>query len=206
MESLNQDDWAVEREAEITRLETENEELRRQLGIDSESLTASGVYVDERFLTATPRSILTSSSSNRRRSGSGGGSSGGGGGVGLDAWGQRPPPAPYSLGQPGSNGHTGPDSHAVYQQHQQQQQQQQQHTLPVQLQRPIDMPPQQQGGGLRLQAGRRPAMFGAGGRGGAIPRGPSLWAGAQPQPIPQLGDRSWQSQGGSASDLSLLRD
>jgi hypothetical protein len=37
------EDWAVEREYEITRLEKENEELRRMLGIDSETARIHGI-------------------------------------------------------------------------------------------------------------------------------------------------------------------
>ncbi|KAL0951779.1 hypothetical protein HGRIS_008450 [Hohenbuehelia grisea] len=39
-------DWVVERETEITRLEKENEELRKMLGIDVESLSANGISLD----------------------------------------------------------------------------------------------------------------------------------------------------------------
>ncbi|KAG5642172.1 hypothetical protein DXG03_003533 [Asterophora parasitica] len=39
-------DWALERESEISRLERENEELRRLLAIDEESVVASGVTID----------------------------------------------------------------------------------------------------------------------------------------------------------------
>lgn len=39
-------DWALERESEIARLEKENEELRRLLGIDEGSVAAKGVSVD----------------------------------------------------------------------------------------------------------------------------------------------------------------
>jgi len=39
-------DWALERECEISRLERENEELRRLLGIDEASMVAQGVTLD----------------------------------------------------------------------------------------------------------------------------------------------------------------
>lgn len=39
-------DWALERECEITRLEKENEELRKILGIDPESIAASGMDME----------------------------------------------------------------------------------------------------------------------------------------------------------------
>jgi hypothetical protein len=44
LEALDQDDWAIEREAEIAGLEKENEELRKQLGIDAESLADKGIH------------------------------------------------------------------------------------------------------------------------------------------------------------------
>jgi hypothetical protein len=40
------EDWAQEREYEIARLERENEAFRRFLGIDEESMAASGVSLD----------------------------------------------------------------------------------------------------------------------------------------------------------------
>ncbi|KAJ3797697.1 hypothetical protein GGU11DRAFT_783841 [Lentinula aff. detonsa] len=39
-------DWTLERECEIVRLEQENEQLRKVLGIDPESIAASGIDVD----------------------------------------------------------------------------------------------------------------------------------------------------------------
>jgi len=39
-------DWAIEREAEIVRLEHENDELRRLLGIDQASMEAKGISLD----------------------------------------------------------------------------------------------------------------------------------------------------------------
>ena len=43
----NREDWAMERESEIARLEHENEELRKQLGIDKASIEARGWLEDE---------------------------------------------------------------------------------------------------------------------------------------------------------------
>lgn len=40
------EDWALERESEIARLEKENEELRKMLGIDPASLAEKGVTLD----------------------------------------------------------------------------------------------------------------------------------------------------------------
>ncbi|RDB28463.1 hypothetical protein Hypma_016033 [Hypsizygus marmoreus] len=45
-EGEGQSDWAMQREAEIARLERENEELRRLLRIDEATITASGVTLD----------------------------------------------------------------------------------------------------------------------------------------------------------------
>lgn len=39
-------DWALERESEISRLERENEELRRMLGIDEPSMAEKGITLD----------------------------------------------------------------------------------------------------------------------------------------------------------------
>lgn len=44
---LDRDDWALERESEIARLEKENEELRKILGIDRASAEANGWLQDE---------------------------------------------------------------------------------------------------------------------------------------------------------------
>ncbi|CCM03763.1 uncharacterized protein FIBRA_05909 [Fibroporia radiculosa] len=44
---LSRDDWALERESEIERLEKENEELRKALGIDRASAEANGWLQDE---------------------------------------------------------------------------------------------------------------------------------------------------------------
>lgn len=43
----NREDWAMERESEIARLEAENEELRRLLGIDRAHVAARGWLEDE---------------------------------------------------------------------------------------------------------------------------------------------------------------
>ncbi|KAI0931428.1 hypothetical protein AcV5_005081 [Taiwanofungus camphoratus] len=44
---LGRDDWALERETEVSRLEKENEELRKMLGIDRASAEANGWLQDE---------------------------------------------------------------------------------------------------------------------------------------------------------------
>ncbi|OCH88770.1 hypothetical protein OBBRIDRAFT_65700 [Obba rivulosa] len=54
-------DWALEREIEIARLEAENEELRRMLGIDRASAEANGWLADEaRELTLASRTATLS--------------------------------------------------------------------------------------------------------------------------------------------------
>lgn len=60
----NREDWAMEREAEIARLEQENEELRRLLGIDRASAEEKGWLADEaRELTFSRHIPLDSSRS-----------------------------------------------------------------------------------------------------------------------------------------------
>jgi hypothetical protein len=176
--SQTNDDWAIEREIEIARLGNENQELRRILGIDPESLVANGVHVEERLLTGSPRNRMLMAS--RRRSGSGGGIGG------SDTWSQRAPTTGYGHG---GNGNSPNAPEQEYQQ--------------IQLQRAMDTTqnPHVQVG-MRME-GRRPAMFGpAGGvaRGG-VP--PSLWAN-NPHPLPpqQPPERPWHPQGGSTLDLS----
>ena len=61
-------DWALQRECEILRLERENEELRRLLGIDDANMAARGVSVDQDRVESGRYSTLLSSSSRRRPS------------------------------------------------------------------------------------------------------------------------------------------
>lgn len=46
LEDEDREDWAVEREREIIRLQKENEELRKMLGVDSENAQRMG-WIDE---------------------------------------------------------------------------------------------------------------------------------------------------------------
>lgn len=55
-------DWAIERESEISRLEKENEELRRVLGIDEANMSACGVTVDAEQIANSRQSTLLSQS------------------------------------------------------------------------------------------------------------------------------------------------
>ena len=61
-------DWAVERECEITRLENENHELRRILGIDEASLTERGITVEHDRVESVRHSTFLSSSTRRTTS------------------------------------------------------------------------------------------------------------------------------------------
>ncbi|KAJ7508683.1 hypothetical protein B0H11DRAFT_38956 [Mycena galericulata] len=167
------EDWAFERECEITRLEEENAALRRLLGIDPESLAASGVNVDLEREPGRYASILSA----RRRSGSGHVQQGSGDGSRMSYW---------------ENNGGNPQQQ---QQQQQQQYQQQQQMSGAPLQRAMDLQP-----GMRMGQGtRRPGIFGAG-RGmlpgglspGPSPTGPgSLWPPSAPAP-----ERPWQGPGG----------
>jgi len=177
-------DWALERETEITRLEKENEELRKELGIDPASLAEKGVTLDldREFLSL--REELA-----RKRSESAMGSSrfstwsldrdgeqqqqqqqekGG-----WESWesGAAPPQQPPQQQAPGGNGPP--------------------------LQRAMDIP-----NAMRLQQPRRPPMFTR----NAVPA-PPVSVGPNrnilPSPWGQQSalDRAW-SQGGSTLDLS----
>ncbi|KAG6915258.1 hypothetical protein DXG01_012443 [Tephrocybe rancida] len=64
LDALDPDfDWASDREAEILRLEAENKELRRMLGIDEESMSEKGVVLDpvrddpSRFAKLVPKRV-----------------------------------------------------------------------------------------------------------------------------------------------------
>lgn len=59
------DDWALERETEISRLEKENEELRKMLGIDLASLSEKGITLE---LDESARYSRSLSVGSRRRS------------------------------------------------------------------------------------------------------------------------------------------
>ena len=178
----SRDDWAMEHEAEIERLEHENEQLRRTLGIDRASAEANGWLADEARELTFRRHIPAPAPYRSGSPGQGGGIVRGnipafdgqglmGMGMGM---GMGPAPGPGSgpssgvnlgLGQgPGS----GPGG-------------------------PVGMPGGSMiQGGMRGMQGRRPAMFGRG-RGG-----PPMWDGVNQQPMQE---RPWQMQGGGF-DLS----
>ncbi|KAF9225390.1 hypothetical protein BS17DRAFT_778534 [Gyrodon lividus] len=174
------EDWTLERESEIARLEKENEELRKMLGIDPAALLEKGVTLDldreesRRFLT------LRSEAARKRSESMSSSSRFGAWGFDSDpqqdrvAWGSWEPSVP----QP-------------------QQPQQQQVGNGPPLQRAMDLQP-----GVRVQQPRRPPMF-ARNSGPAPPVSvgpnrnipPSQWA------QQSVLDRAWL-QGGSTLDLS----
>lgn len=205
----NRQDWAVEREYEISRLENENEELRRMLGIDAESIRNAGVDMEAEVANMAPPRHPGLSERYHSMQDSGdrwevrpsywdanGGGDGGDGGVNSQPFHPPPPPPPQ----------------------QQLQQQQQMNTSGARLQRAVELPG---GAGMRLPQGRRPGIFGAGQQRGALNAGtgrgisaisvPSpqsgLWSNLPPSPAPILADRvtidrPWQLQTGSNLDLS----
>nr|GAT59813.1 predicted protein [Mycena chlorophos] len=174
-------DWAVEREAEIARLEEENAALRRMLGIDPETLERHGVTLDLDREPGRYAAILSS----RRRSGSGHMHQGSGDGPRMSYWDNAQVQQQQQQQQ-----------QMQQQQQQQQQQQMQQQPQPYPPQQPQQMQPQQQQRAMDMQpmmragpATRRPGMFGAG-RGmvpGAMgPAPPNLWN-------QQMDNRGWQT-------------
>jgi hypothetical protein len=147
------EDWALERESEISRLERENEELRELLGIDQTTIAENGITVD-----VGPYPLLLPPTS-RSRSGSGHGSIGMGG---SDGWGGRPQSSSFMMG-PGPGGSGG-----------QPQQQQAQHIL----QRAMDI-----GQPGRVQGRRPAMFgSGQRGSGGIGRGGASLWGTPPPAP------------------------
>jgi hypothetical protein len=187
--SDERDDWALERECEIVRLEKENEELRRQLGIDESSLEANGLQVDKEAAARYGSHLMLA---NRKRSGSGTGSASGsvvgssgngdrgmgsGMGMGINMGGEGFPQRSAASGFMIGDGF--------------QQPQQQQLGGGAPLQRAMELAP-----GMRMQ-GRRVPMFPRGGGGGrGVNPGSHLWS-QQPPPMPE---RPWQQ--GSSLDLN----
>jgi len=167
------EDWALERECEIARLEKENEELRRLLGIDPHSLEANGIIVDE-------ESVSRLGSITRSRRGSAGSNAGSGMGLGTgilgEGYGQR---SSFIIGDGNVNGNGNNNGH----------QQQQIGGGSAPLQRAVEVQP-----GVRVQ--RRPPMFPRGGGNLRANAASNFWQ--QPPPPPILGP--WQQ--GSNLDLS----
>ncbi|KAI0660548.1 hypothetical protein C8Q70DRAFT_932825 [Cubamyces menziesii] len=191
------DDWALSREAEIARLERENEELRRALGIDRASAEANGWLEDEARELTFRRQIpvhpyplqqqhsqqqfqqLQQQQQQLQRAGSPGQRPGlpssfeaaahmaGGGMVGM---GPQGPGGPMGQGPGGMGGPPGAGGGG-----------------------PMGMQGMGQPG-MRGVQGRRPAMFGRGRGGGA----PPMWEGMNPSQPPA--ERPWQMQGGGGYD------
>ncbi|KAF8807926.1 hypothetical protein BYT27DRAFT_7166272 [Phlegmacium glaucopus] len=179
-------DWALERECEILRLEKENEELRRLLGIDDANMAAQGVSVDQDRVESGRYSTFLSSSSRRRASG--------------DIYSQR-------------SSCWDNNSQPLQQQQQQQQQLQLQQPAPappsqraMELQPGMRAGPQARRAGMFGAAHQRGGFLGGVGRAMAIgvgtPSSSSTWS--NPVPVspatPITTDRLWHPQA-SAGDL-----
>lgn len=192
------DDWALEREAEIARLERENEELRRALGIDRASAEANGWLEDEARELTFRRQIpvhpyplqqqhsqqqfqqLQQQQQQLQRAGSPGQRPGlpssfeaaahmAGGGM-VVMGGPQGPGGPMGQGPGGMGGPPGAGGGG-----------------------PMGMQGMGQPG-MRGVQGRRPAMFGRGRGGGP----PPMWEGMNPSQPPA--ERPWQMQGGGGYD------
>ncbi|KIJ66353.1 hypothetical protein HYDPIDRAFT_109359 [Hydnomerulius pinastri MD-312] len=178
------EDWALERESEISRLEKENEELRKMLGIDPATLAEKGVTLDLDREESGRFSTLRSEAARKRSESASSGSR-------FSAWG-------FDSDQQQDRGWAGWESSISQPQpiHQQQQQFQQQVSNGPPLQRAMDLQ------SARMQQPRRPPMF-TRNSGPAPPVSvgpnrnipPSQWA------QQSMLDRAW-SQGGSTLDLS----
>jgi hypothetical protein len=185
-------DWALERECEISRLEKENEELRRLLGIDDANMTALGVSVDPNRVESGRYSTFLSSSSRRRRS------SGDDFSQKSSYWDINSQPTQQQLQQ------------------QQQIQLQQRPPSPAGPSRPMELQPGMRAGPQARRAGmfgtshQRGGFMGGVGRAMAIglgtPSSLSTWSNpAPPSPAaPTTTERLWQPQA-SASTGDLLR-
>ncbi|ESK86904.1 hypothetical protein Moror_3421 [Moniliophthora roreri MCA 2997] len=214
-------DWSVEREHEISRLEKENDELRRRLGIDQESILASGIDMDAeiRRMECDRHPILSVEKHRRRgsghsRSGSGdqwergGGGGGGGSGGGIGSYWdtltnannkgpqqQHQPQPSYSAVLAGGMGvQQSPGPNVVG---------------GAPLQRAIDLPGMRMGAGpqgrrLGTSSPQRGGWPAAPGRGAGAPSPTasassasaalSLWSNQQPSS--SVSDRPWPMQGG----------
>lgn len=199
----SREDWAVEREVEISRLEQENEELRRMLGIDPSSMEEKGVTLDQaevaRFGSPRLGQMRRRSGSTSASFGSSSGSDGSGIGMMNSVTGMG-----MSVAGEGVYGQRSAASAFMNMGAQEQQQQVQQQINGgggAPLQRAMELQP-----GMRAQQRRGGGpMFP---RGGAIGRGgPNLWQQQQPPPQQQQqSQQQGQGQGiwpqGSTLDLS----
>ena len=180
------EDWALEREVEISRLEKENEELRRMLGIDPHSMEAKGVILDQAEVARIGSPRLGKM---RRRSGSNSGSFGSNSGSNESVAGIMN--SATGVAGDGVYGQRSPTASAFTNAQEQQQQVQQQTNGGggAPLQRAMELRAQQRRGGG--------PMFSRGGRGSS-----NLWQQQQPQPqqSQQQGPGLWPQ--GSTLDLS----
>ena len=176
-------DWAMERECEISRLQGENEELRRLLGIDDANMAARGLTVDPDRVESGRYSTLLSSSSRRKSSG--------------DNFSQKPS---YwdNNSQP-------------LQQHQQQQLQQQPQQAPASPSlRTMELQPGMRAGPQARRPGmfgghQRGGFLGGVGRAMTIgigtPSSPAAWSNPAPvSPATPTTDRLWQPQASITSE------
>lgn len=176
-----QDDWALEREAEISRLQQENEELRKMLGIDPSSLQEKGIVLDmEREGSGIGRhSTALHSDVPRRRSESMSPK-----GSRFSSWGFEEPTRETAPWQ-GWDVNAGP------------QQQQLSHPQPPQQHQAGSAPPLQLQPGIRMQQPRRPPMFAR----AAAPAPPVSVGPSRNIPPSQWSQQAW-AQAGPALDLS----
>ncbi|KAH7915719.1 hypothetical protein BJ138DRAFT_917687 [Hygrophoropsis aurantiaca] len=188
------DDWALERECEIMRLEKENEELRRMLGIDPETLSANNITLDlDREESGRFSTLLSAEARKRRESAAMNSRSGWGFENDRDV-------NPWNGWEINTNAHSAQNSlpqHQMMQQQHQQQQHQQQLGNGTPLQRAMDLQ-------MRIPPPRRP-MF-------ARNSGPAPPVSVPPNrghnvPLSQwsqtpMSERASWLQGGSTLDLS----
>ena len=178
------EDWALERESEIVRLEKENDELRRMLGIDPASLAEKGVTLDlDREESGRFSTLRLDPTRKRSESGSSGSR--------FSTWNfDNEPP------QQQERTWAGWEPNVAQPQPQPQPQQAPVGNGPP-LQRAMDIP-----SGSRIQQPRRPPMFTR----NAVPAppvsvGPNRIIPSSPWGQQSVLDRAW-SQGGSTLDLS----
>ncbi|KAG6380829.1 hypothetical protein JVT61DRAFT_5215 [Boletus reticuloceps] len=179
------DDWALERESEITRLEKENEELRKMLGIDLASLAEKGVTLDLDREESERCSTLRIDPTRKRSDSTSSGSR-------FGAWNLDNEQQQQQQQQQESVAWGGWESNVAPPQAQQ---------APVgngtPLQRAMDIP-----NGSRIQQPRRPPMFTR----NAVPAppvsvGPNRNIPSSPWSQQAVLERAW-TQGGSTLDLS----
>jgi len=175
------EDWALERESEISRLEKENQELRRMLGIDEGTMAETGVTLDlDRMESGRYATFLAAA---RRQSS-------------IDGFPSRPS---YWENNGQSQSQSQPQSQIPNRSQ----------TPP--LQRPMELQPGMRTGPQGRRTGifgagqQRGGFIGGTGRGVSIglgsPGTPSVWNNQPLSPAPPQ-ERPWQLQGGPGMDLN----